>query len=54
MTREELEQAIRQARKELQTAGPVHRRDLGKHIRRMQAQARRYDRLQAAARKGVA
>ena len=35
------------ARQELKTAGPVHRRDLLKHIRRMERELRDYDRFHA-------
>ena len=56
MTREEMVGKISRAKAEIMCAGPVHRRDLGKHIRRMEAELRRYDRFQAEAktRKGVA
>lgn len=51
MTREQLADKIRRAKRELETAGPVHKRDLGKHLKRMQAQLRQYDAYQAAARR---
>ena len=35
--------AIRAAKEELKTAGPHHRRDLQKHIHRMQKELRIYD-----------
>ena len=53
MTREELEKEIELCKQALMHAGPVHFRDLQKHIRRMEAQVRQYDRFQAAARQGV-
>ena len=46
--REQLEEKIMQTNHEMKTAGPVHRRDLGKHLRRMLAQLAEYDRYQAA------
>ena len=51
--REEWKEKIRQAKEEIKFAGPKHRRDLQKHIRRMRAQLAEYDRFQAAARHGV-
>jgi len=51
--RMELEEKIMQTRQEMKKAGPVHRRDLRKHLKRMLAQLRQYDRFQAAARQGV-
>ena len=53
MTREQLMEKIMQTKQEIKTAGPVHRRDLGKHLKRMLAQVAQYDRYQAAARQGV-
>lgn len=47
MTRAEMIAEIRKTQEEMRKAGPIHRRDLGKHLRRMQAQVRRYDRYQA-------
>lgn len=47
MTREQLIEKIRKAKRELETAGPIHRRDVGKHIKRMTAQLRQYDAYQA-------
>ena len=43
MTREELAGKIRAAKAELPEAGKCHRRDLMKHIRRMENQLRIYD-----------
>ena len=54
MTRDELIERIEMTKKAIQFAGPVHRRDLRKHLKRMQAQLRRYDRFQAGAKRGVA
>lgn len=53
MTRDELIERIEMTRKAIQFAGPVHRRDLRKHLKRMLAQLRQYDRFQAAAKQGV-
>jgi len=54
MARLELEEKIMQTRQEMKKAGPVHRRDLGKHLKRMLAQVAQYDRFQAEAKQGVA
>jgi len=43
MTREELIQKIDAAKREYEHAGPIHRRDLCKHIRRMEKELRFYD-----------
>lgn len=40
----ELKEKIRKAQEELKTAGPIHSRDLQKHIKRMRNQLRIYDR----------
>lgn len=53
MARLELEEKIMQTRQEMKKAGPVHRRDLRKHLKRMLAQLRQYDRFQAATRQEV-
>ena len=53
MTRDELIERIDMTRKAIQFAGPVHRRDLRKHLKRMLAQLRQYDRFQEAAKQGV-
>lgn len=51
MTRREEQKArIRAAKQELKTAGPYHRRDLLKHIHRMEKELLIYDRYQQAAR----
>lgn len=42
--RMELKEKIRKAQEELKTAGPIHSRDLQKHIKRMRNQLRIYDR----------
>ena len=39
-----LREKIRRAEEELKTAGPIHSRDLQKHIRRMKKQLGIYDR----------
>ena len=41
--REDWKQKIRAAKAELKTAGPCHRRDLEKHIRRMEKELLIYD-----------
>ena len=51
MNREQLEEKIMQTKQEMKKAGPVHRRDLGKHLKRMLGQLAEYDRYQAAARR---
>ncbi|MBR4352690.1 MAG: hypothetical protein IKQ01_06430 [Bacteroidales bacterium] len=53
MNREQLEEKIMQTKREMKTAGPVHRRDLGKHLKRMLGQLAQYDRFQAAAQRKV-
>lgn len=50
MTRNELAKRIKEEKKEAQTAGLIHRRDLYKHIKRMERELRDYDRFQAMAR----
>ena len=52
MTRSELIQKIITAEEQLPTAGKIHRRDLLKHIRRMQRELRDYDRFHAEAARG--
>ena len=52
MTRSELVSKIMTAKEELQTAGKIHRRDLLKHIKRMQRELRDYDRFHAEAARG--
>lgn len=44
MNRNELISRIREEKKAAQTAGAIHRRDLHKHIKRMERQLREYDR----------
>jgi hypothetical protein len=44
MTRDELIDRIKAEKEELKTAGIIHRRDLQKHIHRMQKELRTYDR----------
>lgn len=53
MARMELEEKIMQTKNEMKTAGPVHRRDLRKHLKRMLAQLRQYDTFQADAQRKV-
>ena len=51
MTREELAATIIMRRKELKSAGPVHKKDLVKNIRKLERELRDYDRFHAAARR---
>jgi len=51
--REQLIERIEMTKKAIQFAGPVHRRDLRKHLKRMLAQVAQYDRFQEAARREV-
>ena len=53
MTRDELIERIEMTKKAIMFAGPVHRRDLRKHLKRMLAQLAQYDRFQADARRKV-
>ena len=50
MNRDELVEKIETAKAALMFAGTIHRRDLQKHIRRMERELRDYDRFQAMAR----
>ena len=52
--REQMMEKIALAVAEMKTSGPIHRRDLRKHVKRMQTQLKQYDRYQAASRRGVA
>lgn len=49
MKRDEYKARIIAAKAELKTAGPCHRRDLLKHIHRMQKELLIYDKYQQAA-----
>lgn len=49
MTRDEMIEKIDITKKEIMFAGPIHRRDLQKHLRRMQKELRDYDRFKMAA-----
>jgi len=53
MTRDELIEKIEAVKQAITFAGPVHRRDLRKHLKRMLAQLAQYDRFQAATRQEV-
>ena len=53
MTRDELIEKIDITKKAIMFAGPVHRRDLRKHLKRMLAQLAQYDRFQEDAKQGV-
>lgn len=48
----ELKEKIRKAEEELRSAGPIHSRDLQKHLRRMKNQLRIYDRYHATKEEG--
>ena len=50
MNRKELVAKIAAAKEELEQAGTIHRRDLTKHIRRMERELHDYDRFQSEAR----
>jgi hypothetical protein len=52
MTRNELIQKIITAEEQLSKAGKIHRRDLLKHIKRMQRELRDYDRFHVEAARG--
>ena len=54
MTRDELIEKIDITKKAIQFAGPVHRRDLRKHLKRMATELKKYDRYREDAKKGVA
>ena len=45
MTRAETINRIRAAKEKLKTAGPIHRKDLLRYIRRLQKEVLIYDRL---------
>ena len=47
--REQFVQELEAAKAEIKTAGPIHRRDLRKHIRDMEHELRDYDRFQKEA-----
>lgn len=50
--RKEWKEKIKAAKEELKTAGPKHRRDLQKHIHRMQKELMIYDYYRRAAERG--
>ena len=52
VTRQELTDRIRRAKAEAKSAGPIHRRDLKKHIRRMEKELKDYNRFHAEAARG--
>lgn len=54
MNRDQLVEKIMQTKREIKTAGPVHRRDLRKHLKRMLAQLKQYDEFQVGAKREVA
>ena len=44
-----MQEKIRSAEAELKTAGPIHARDLRKHIKRLERELKIYDRFRAEA-----
>ena len=54
MNREQLIEKIEMTKAAIQFAGPVHRRDLRKHLKRMMTELKQYDRYQKEAKQGVA
>ena len=50
LTRERLIEKIETTKTAIEFAGPVHRRDLRKHLKRMLAQVAQYDRYREQAR----
>ena len=53
MTREEMTEKIKLIEKAIMFAGPIHGRDLRKHLYRMRIELKEYDRYQKEARKTV-
>lgn len=53
LNREQLVEKIELTKQAIMFAGPVHRRDLQKHLKRMLAQLRQYDAFQATAQRKV-
>ena len=51
MTREEIVDEIRLTEQALIHAGPIHHRDLRKHLNRMRKELQEYDRYQGGARR---
>ena len=52
VTREEVANKIKAAKQEAKTAGKIHRRDLYKHIKRLEKELNVYDRFRAEAARG--
>lgn len=52
MTREGIMEKIEATREEIKTAGPIHRKDLYRHLKRLTKELREYD-LQAASISGM-
>lgn len=44
-------QKMKEIKKEMQTSGAIHRKDLNKRLKRMEQELRDYDRYQAEAKK---
>ena len=53
MNRDEIIEKIETAKKAMIFAGPIHRKDLRKHIKRMTAELKQYDRYREEAEGGV-
>ena len=53
MNREELVEKIEDIKRAMMFAGPVHYRDLRKHLKRLTVQLNQYDKNQASAKQGV-
>ena len=49
MNRDQLVERIEATKREMKSAGPVHYRDLRKHLKRMTAQLSHFDRYRASA-----
>ena len=49
LTRDQLIERIEMTKKAIQFAGPVHRRDLRKHLKRMATELKKYDRYRKEA-----
>lgn len=50
MTRAQMLEKMERIREEIKTAGPIHKRDLQKHLKRMRGQIAQYDLYQRMAR----
>ena len=50
LTRAQMLEKMERIKEEIKTAGPIHKRDLQKHLKRMQGQIAQYDLYQRMAR----